>query len=116
MRMSMEIRARFDADMGAARSATRSGDVDAAWAQLEDAHVLSQPWAVPHLRTHGAMFALAVRTRDRSEIVGQAARLIVAAPGSLSGRYPVGNTGRSNVSMFASMPVADDVVDLLEES
>lgn len=114
--MTPQVRDRFDADLRAARSAARSGEVDTAWAHLADAHVLSQPWALAHLRTHAAMFVLAVRIGDRREIVGQLARLVVAAPGSVSGRYPVGNTGRSDVSMFAPMPVADDVARLLADN
>jgi Protein of unknown function (DUF3703) len=112
--MSAAVRARFDADMTAARELARAGDVATAWARLEEAHVLSQPSAVPHLRTHAAMFALAVRIRDGREAVGQIARMVVAVPGSSSGRYPVGNTGRSNVSMFAPMPVSDDLAEVLE--
>lgn len=116
MRMSTQVRDRIDSDMEGARWAARSGDVAAAWVLLEDAHVLSQGWAVPHVRTHAAMLALAVRTRAGRETVGQIARLVLAGPGSASGRYPVGNTGRSSVSMFAPMPVPDGVAELLEMS
>lgn len=112
--MSSEARTRFAADLRAARRATRSGDIDAAWARLEEAHVLSQPWAMPHVRTHVAMLVLAFRTADPREVAGQIARVVVAAPGSMSGRYPIGNTGRSRVSMFAPMPVPEDIADLLE--
>lgn len=115
MRMIPEVRARFDGDLRAARAAVRSGDVATAWSRLEDAHVVSQPWAMAHLRTHALMFALAVRTRDLREIGGQLIRIVVAAPGSASGRYPVGNTGRSDVSMFAPMPLAPDVAELFDE-
>ena len=61
------------------------------------AHILSQPMAGPHVRTHPAMFASAGRRRDRHEVVGQLFRIIVAAPGSITGRYPVGNTGGADV-------------------
>jgi hypothetical protein len=46
------------------------------------------------------MFAAALRRRDRHELVGQLFRIIVAAPGSLTGKYPVGNTGGADVSAF----------------
>lgn len=100
-------------DMATARDARRVGDAEAAWAALEDAHVLSQPWVWPHLRTHSAMFVLAAQTHDTREAVGQVVRLVVAGPGSLTGRYPLGNTGRSRVSMFAPMSVPADVEALL---
>lgn len=114
MKMTAAVRAHFERDLASARTAVRAGDVEAAWAHLEQAHVLSQPWVTPHLRTHARMLALALRTRDLREVAGQLARLVVAAPGSASSRYPVGNSGRSRVSMFAPMPVAADVAELLE--
>ncbi|MER5320063.1 DUF3703 domain-containing protein [Streptosporangium roseum] len=46
------------------------------------AHIVSQPWPWPHTPNHLAMFALAVRRRDRREAIGQVVRTIVAAPGS----------------------------------
>ncbi|HEX5097742.1 MAG TPA: multicopper oxidase domain-containing protein, partial [Acidimicrobiia bacterium] len=41
-------------------------------------------------------------------------RVAVAAPGSLTGRYPMGNTGGADVSAFAPMPIPDDLRTLLE--
>jgi hypothetical protein len=55
------------------------------------------------------MFGAAVRRRDRREIVGQVFRLLVAGPGSLTGRYPVGNTGGANVSAFRPMDIPEDL-------
>lgn len=84
-----------------------------AWEVLAEAHILSQPWAGVHVRTHVEMLRLAIRSRDRREFVGQAMRLVVAGPGSLSGRYPTGNSGRSNISMFQPMPVPPELASLL---
>ncbi len=56
----------------------------------------------------------ALRRRDRKEIVGQVVRLVLAGPGSLNGKYPVGNTGGANVSAFAPMPIPDDLRAVLE--
>ena len=86
-----------------------SREVDEAWRLLEDAHVLSQPWARPHLRVHMAMLSLGWSQRNRAEVVGQLGRLVVAGPGSVFGRYPVGNTGRADVSAFEPMPIRDDL-------
>ncbi|MFJ8745179.1 DUF3703 domain-containing protein [Embleya sp. NPDC127516] len=99
-KMPHGVRVALDAELAAARAA---GPGTRGWAHLERAHILSQPWAWPHVRAHGAMLARAVRTRDPREAVGQLVRLAVAAPGSATGRYPVGNTGRGNVSMSAPM-------------
>ena len=46
-----------------------------------------------HVRTHVAMLGFGIRRRDRREIVGQLVRLVVAGPGFLTDKYPVGNSG-----------------------
>ena len=93
----------------AARVARRRGDLPGAWSRLERAHILSQPMALPHVRTHLAMLGSGLRRHDPREVVGQLLRLVVAAPGSWSGRYPVGNTGGASVSALLPMPVPDDL-------
>jgi hypothetical protein len=99
--------------MERARAARTGVDTAAEWRHLERAHILSQPSPVPHLRTHFAMFGAALRRRDVHELAGQTVRLLLAVPGSVSGRYPVGNTGGADVSAFRSMPVPDDLRPLL---
>ena len=98
----------------ASRAATRGHDLPTAWAHLERAHILSQPMAGPHVRTHLAMLRFAVRNRRAREVAGQLFRTMVAAPGTWSGRYPVGNTGGADVSAFAPMAVPADLKRLLE--
>ena len=101
-------------ERAAATSARRQADPALEWYHLERAHILSQPMAVPHIRTHVDMLSYAVRRRDPRELAGQLFRLVVAGPGSLTGRYPVGNTGGANVSAFRPMPIPDDLRELLE--
>ena len=96
-----------------ARAARAEGDLAGEWRHLERAHILSQPLAWAHLVTHLAMFTAAWRRREVREVIGQAARLLLAVPGSLSGRYPVGNTGGADVSAFRPMPIPDDLRPLL---
>jgi len=96
-------------ERAAARSARDRGDAAGEWKHLERAHILSQPMAGAHVRTHVAMLACALRRRTAREIVGQVLRLVVAGPGSWTGRYPVGNTGGADVSAFRPMPVPDDL-------
>jgi hypothetical protein len=43
----------------------------------------------------------------------QLARIIVAGPGTATGRYPLGNTGRADVPATQPMPAPDDLADLL---
>ncbi|MER3452613.1 MAG: hypothetical protein C4344_02730, partial [Acidimicrobiia bacterium] len=74
------------------------------WPALERAHVASQPSAWPHTRVDAAMLGVAWRQRDRCEMVGQVVRLLVAGPGSLAGRYPPGNTGRTTAGLTEHGP------------
>ncbi|WP_326830052.1 DUF3703 domain-containing protein [Streptosporangium sp. NBC_01810] len=108
--MSAAVRAAYRDEISAARTASAPG---ARWRHLERAHILSQPWPWPHTRNHLAMFVLAVRQRDRREVLGQVVRIIVAAPGSVLGRYPEGNTGRAAAKLTQPMPVPPDLAALL---
>jgi hypothetical protein len=107
------IAERLAAERRAARDAHAAGDDAEAWRLLERTHILSQPWAWPHVRSHIDMLVLAARTRNRREIVGQLVRIVVAGPGSATGRYPLGNTGRAIVPATKPMPVPDDLAELL---
>jgi hypothetical protein len=109
--MPARVRDAYRAEMRAARTATAD---EARWRHLERAHILSQPWPWPHTANHIAMFALAVRQRDRREALGQVTRIIVAAPGSALGRYPEGNTGRATVGLTQPMPLPADLAELLQ--
>src|SRR3954471_23526797 len=96
-------------ECSAAQAAQKSDDPETEWRHLERAHILSQPMAWNHVRTHAAMLHYAFRRHDAHELVGQLVRLVVAGPGTLTGRYPIGNTGGANVSATASMPIPDDL-------
>src|SRR3954452_12957227 len=102
------------AERASARSARDTGDLQAEWQHLERAHILSQPMARRHVRTHVAMLGYGFRRRDRGEIVGQVIRVVVAAPGTWLGRYPIGNTGGADVSLTEPMTVPDDLRLILE--
>ena len=104
-RTRQELRAAWDTERSASRDARNRGDDSGEWAHLERAHILSQPMAVAHLRTHFAMLAAGMRRRDRAEVLGQ---------GSWTGRYPVGNTGGANVSALRPMPIPDDLRAILD--
>lgn len=95
--------------------AVRRGDTEAAWRALERAHILSQPLLGQHMRIHWLMLRYAIRLRDVREIFGQIMRLVLAPAGALTGRIPAGNTGRSNVSAFVSMPVPEDLLAIIRK-
>ncbi len=105
--------AAFDASLEQARQLRRQGQLRAAFAQLERAHVLGQLRLVPHLRVHLAMLGLAWALRDGREWRGQLLRIALTPLGHLSGRLPLGNTGGADVSAFAPMPIAPDLARLM---
>jgi Protein of unknown function (DUF3703) len=108
------LRAAWADERAAARAARARGEVAGEWHHLERAHILSQPMAGPHVRTHLDMLGHGLRRRDRREVLGQIVRLVVAAPGSWTERYPVGNTGGANVSALEPMPIPDDLRAILD--
>ena len=110
-RMPLNIANAFDTELRRARS---DEPVEQRWTALERAHILSQPWPIPHVRSHAAMMRLAVHQRDRRELLGQALRIVVAGPASAVGKYPAGNTGRARVPATLPMPITDDLAQLLE--
>jgi hypothetical protein len=55
------------------------------------------------------MLRIALRKRDRREVVGQLLRLVLTPLGHLTGRLPQGSTGGANVSAFAPMALPEDL-------
>ncbi|MEO3974953.1 DUF3703 domain-containing protein [Streptomyces sp. CAU 1734] len=111
--MPPSLLAVFTAEMATART---PGPLPQCWRAIERAHILSQPWAMPHTRTHAVMLRLALRERDTREVLGQLIRLAVAAPGSAAGKYPTGNTGRTRAGLTTPMPLPGDLAALLAEA
>jgi len=112
--MKPRLRLGFESEMSRAFALYRAGDLDAAFRHLERGHVLSQAHAFPHLRVHLAMLRIGLQRRDLGEILGQWMRVLFAAPASLLGHYPRGNTGGSNVHPLRSMPIPPDLEALLD--
>lgn len=113
--MKPQLRDAFDQELRAARETEAHPAVNNAWHHLELAHILSQAYPGPHLRVHWLMFWFAFRQRNVPELLGQIPRLLLAVPGSWTGRAPRGNTGGANVGIFTSMPIPAELVGLLEE-
>lgn len=108
------LRQAREREMARYREARQANDPAAAWRALERAHILSQPVLSIHLATHFEMLKHACHTRSGREIAGQLARLVLAPFRLLSGRVPIGNTGRANVSAFKAMPIPDDLRTILD--
>ncbi len=91
----------FNEAFATARTLYRAGDLQAAFSLLERAHLLGQRQLGRHWAVHVWMLRIGWRRGDLGEV--------------LTGRLPVGNTGGSNVSAFASLPVPPDLQTLLTE-
>ena len=115
--LAQTIRARrfIEQEMALFEKSLTNGDIATAWNALERAHIVSQPYLGPHLSNHQAMLAFAVQQRDWREVTGQIVRLALAPFGAVTGRIPMGNTGRSNVSAFQPMPIPDDLRHAIED-
>lgn len=108
-----EIKELIGSARGEAKRARDDGEWARCWQLLEDAHVLSQPWAWLHVQVHASMLVAGWKARDSVEVRGQLLRLLVGGPASALGRYPVGNTGRARVSALRSLPVREDLAAML---
>ena len=106
-RIPAEIGGLLDNELANARTS------DDPWPALERSHLLSQPWAWPHIRVHLAMLRAAITQRDRREFIGQVLRLAVAGPGSVAGKYPAGNTGRTTMGLTETATLPDDIATTL---
>jgi hypothetical protein len=100
----------FAEEVAAFVAARTAGNNTAAWQALERTHIVSQPYLALHLASHWGMLRYALQERNLGEAAGQCLRLMLAPLGAISGRVPVGNTGRSNVSAFRPMPIPDDLL------
>lgn len=101
----------------AAFAAARQSDLrERAWIALEREHILGQSFFWPHLRSHVRMLSYAFETRDWKEVAGQVLRLVLAPLGNLTGKLPMGNTGRANVSAFAPMAYPDDLAQIVSNA
>lgn len=79
---------------------------------LERVHILTQRRPLLHAKSHWLMLVLGWQSGDYREVAGQIPRIVAALLFSKIW-VPVGNTGRSRVSAFKPMPVAEELQSLL---
>ncbi len=98
-----------------ARALMRQNEHDQAFVHLERAHVLGQQHTGPHVLSHWLMLRVAVHRSEPAAILGQAARIVLGAVGSLVGSVPTGNTGGTNISMFKRLPIEPELLKIMED-
>lgn len=109
LRKTPERRAAFRREMGLANEALARGADGQAFAHLERAHILGQPWPLLHSFAHWKMLLLGLRRGDAREVRGQVLRLAAGGILSAIGRVPEGNTGGANVQPEKPMPLPADL-------
>ncbi|ABM95310.1 DUF3703 domain-containing protein [Methylibium petroleiphilum] len=105
----------FAASLSDGYAALDAGDLQAAYATFERAHVLGQTRTMRHVCTHIAFWRWARRAGDWREALGQLLRI----PAALLFTWvwmPRGNTGGARVGALRSLPIPDDLRPYLEPS
>ncbi|MFC5460496.1 DUF3703 domain-containing protein [Massilia niabensis] len=113
--MNSALKAAFENEMASAARLIQAGHPDQAMRHLERAHVLGQRKAMPHVRSHWAMLRIALERRAPGEVLGQGVRIVLGALGSAVGIVPTGNTGGTNISMFARLPIDPELAELIRQ-
>jgi len=99
-----------------ARELIEAGNLNEAQLHLERSHVLGQAHVRWHVLSHWLMLKIAIRRHQAIAAVGQAVRIVLGAIGSAVGRVPLGNPGGSDVSMFACMPIAPELLRVMQST
>jgi Protein of unknown function (DUF3703) len=110
------MRPTVSAEIDMAKRELARGNSPSAFARLERAHVLGQTSTVLHVRVHWAMLIWSLQQRDLGEFAGQLFRLVGASTKTFVGLIPQGNTGGSNVSALARLPIAPELALLIEQA
>ena len=100
--------------MELAVDARDKGDLNIAFHHYERAHILSQKYTLPHIKSHLGMMQVGFLRKDAREMFGQCVRVFAALIFSKLW-VPIGNTGGANVSALKSMPIPEDLKRLLNE-
>jgi hypothetical protein len=106
----------FHVELDAARQAQVSGNPALAFSHLERAHILGQASTKLHIQAHWHMLLWSVKNNVCGEFFGQLLRLIGAATKTAIGFVPDGNSGGNNVSPFHKMPIAQDLLTILQRA
>jgi hypothetical protein len=108
-----ELLAAFNKEMQLAVDARTKSDRVLAFHHYERAHILSQRFTWPHIKSHLGMLHIGYLRRDWREMFGQCVRIVAALIFSKIW-VPTGNTGGANVSAMKPMPIPEDLKKLLE--
>lgn len=111
--MNDQLKAAYHNEIQKFRLAESKNNLIDSWNHIERAHILGQFYSFPHLETHWLMFLLAAKTFNFKEFMAQIPRLILAVPGSITGRAPKGNPGTGRIGIFTPTEVPEDLKKFL---
>jgi hypothetical protein len=111
--MNIQLKQAFEAEMAMAYSHFKKGNLNTAFRHLERAHVLGQRNIVPHVRSHWLMLRIGLAHRSPIKVWAQSMRIILGALGSALNIVPAGNTGGTDISMFARKSIAPDLAKII---
>lgn len=114
--MNPKLREFFDQEMNQAILMIENKQLDQAFYHLERAHILGQKYVIPHIKIHFWMLKVGLIRKSTSEVLGQILRIILGAIGSFVGIVPIGNTGGTNINMFARMPITKDLETIINST
>ncbi|RNI24171.1 DUF3703 domain-containing protein [Rufibacter latericius] len=114
--MPKTLRPFYRQELNAYQGCLRKEDLQKAWAHLERAHILGQPYPIEHTAVHFKMLQFGMQTRNMKEVLGQIPRLLVGGIKSWAGEIPVGNTGGANVPALKPMPIPNDLQAIIRQA
>jgi len=112
--IKIRILNRYRMEVQFALDARINGDLNLAFHHYERAHILSQKFTLPHIKSHLGMLRIGFLRKDMREMFGQCVRVVAALIFSKLW-VPIGNTGGANVSALKPMPIPHDLRQLLDE-
>lgn len=112
--MNPILKSAFEDEVNLAKLLISRGELDAAFAHVERAHVIGQAFVFLHARAHWLMFKVEIQRRRAAAALGQVVRIVLGSLGSAVGVVPVGNTGGSDISMFKRMPIEPELQAIIE--
>lgn len=112
--MNSVRRVAFDNEIALAKELIANGELEASFPHLERAHIIGQPFVVPHVTSHWLMLRVEFRRRRVMAAFGQILRILLGMLGSAVGVVPVGNTGGTDISMFKRMPVEPELQNIID--
>jgi hypothetical protein len=114
--MKNQIKKYVDTEIDLASNLLKNNRLESAFHHLERAHVLGQSVTLEHTRVHWLMLKFGWKKKDWHEIFGQWFRILGASTKTPFGIYPKGNTGGANINPFKSLPIFDDLQEMLTEA